>query len=83
MTGNGRWEGDLKILVCVKEVRNPLDMTPEMVMSETSELDEAKLGMGEVVRAVKDEFDRKGISIPFPQRDVHIQGQLVEPAPGG
>ena len=26
----------------------------------------------DVTRAVKDEFDRSGISIPFPQRDIHV-----------
>lgn len=26
----------------------------------------------EITRAVKEEFDRNGISIPFPQRDVHV-----------
>ena len=25
-----------------------------------------------VTRAVKEEFDRQGVSIPFPQRDVHL-----------
>ena len=37
----------------------------------------------DVTRKVKERFDNEGITIPFPQRDVHIQGQLVEPAPGG
>ena len=37
----------------------------------------------DVTRQVKERFDREGITIPFPQRDVHIQGQLAEPAPGG
>ncbi len=38
-----------------------------------------------VTRAVKMRFDEEGISIPFPQRDVHIyeekiaRGQKVEP----
>jgi small-conductance mechanosensitive channel len=26
----------------------------------------------DITRAVKDEFDRNGISIPFPQRDIHV-----------
>jgi small conductance mechanosensitive channel len=26
----------------------------------------------DITRKVKEEFDRNGISIPFPQRDVHI-----------
>jgi small conductance mechanosensitive channel len=26
----------------------------------------------DVMRSIKDEFDAKGISIPFPQRDVHL-----------
>jgi small conductance mechanosensitive channel len=37
----------------------------------------------DVTRKVKERFDNEGITIPFPQRDVHIQGQLAEPAPGG
>ena len=37
----------------------------------------------DVTRKVKERFDSEGITIPFPQRDVHIQGQLAEPAPGG
>ncbi len=35
----------MNIVVCLKEVRNPLDMTSEMVVSETSELDTSKLGI--------------------------------------
>ena len=26
----------------------------------------------EVMRSIKEEFDKAGISIPFPQRDVHL-----------
>jgi small conductance mechanosensitive channel len=26
----------------------------------------------DVTRAIKEEFDKEGISIPFPQRDVHM-----------
>ena len=29
----------------------------------------------DITRKVKEEFDRQGISIPFPQRDVHIHQQ--------
>jgi small conductance mechanosensitive channel len=32
----------------------------------------------DITRAVKVEFDRAGISIPFPQRDVHVYQQIVE-----
>ena len=32
----------------------------------------------DITRAVKMEFDRAGISIPFPQRDVHVYQQAVE-----
>ncbi len=32
----------------------------------------------DITRAVKMEFDRAGISIPFPQRDIHVYQQAVE-----
>jgi small conductance mechanosensitive channel len=35
----------------------------------------------DVAREVKLRFDREGISIPFPQRDVHLSP--AEPAPDG
>lgn len=36
----------------------------------------------ELTRAVKERFDAEGISIPFPQRDVHVRGayQLASPS---
>jgi len=34
----------------------------------------------DVTREVKLRFDREGISIPFPQRDVHIHGEAIEVA---
>ena len=34
----------------------------------------------DITRAVKEAFDREGISIPFPQRDVHLVGSSVAPA---
>ncbi len=33
----------------------------------------------DITRSVKERFDAEGISIPFPQRDVHIYHQTVEP----
>lgn len=32
----------------------------------------------DVTRAIKEEFDRAGISIPFPQRDVHLYREAAE-----
>jgi small conductance mechanosensitive channel len=32
----------------------------------------------EVTRAVKMQFDAEGISIPFPQRDVHLFSEVKE-----
>jgi small conductance mechanosensitive channel len=29
----------------------------------------------DLMQSVKQEFDRAGVSIPFPQRDVHVYGQ--------
>jgi len=37
----------------------------------------------DVTRTVKERFDKKGITIPFPQRDVHIQGAFPDAAPAG
>jgi len=34
----------------------------------------------DVTRKVKEEFDKEGIEIPFPQMDVHINGALSQPA---
>lgn len=34
----------------------------------------------DVTRAVKEEFDRQGVSIPFPQRDVHLYQEALENA---
>lgn len=34
----------------------------------------------DVTRAVKEEFDRQGVSIPFPQRDVHLYREALENA---
>jgi small conductance mechanosensitive channel len=34
----------------------------------------------DVTRAVKETFDRSGISIPFPQRDVHVYQETAPPA---
>jgi small conductance mechanosensitive channel len=31
----------------------------------------------DITRAVKEEFDRNGISIPFPQRDIHVYHETV------
>jgi len=48
-------------------------------------------GYREVTRSVKEQFDKAGISIPFPQRDMHIHhttpngrvpGHRVSPAAG-
>ncbi|WP_152052415.1 mechanosensitive ion channel family protein [Tautonia marina] len=36
---------------------------------QSADYGEVKWGL---LRAVKDEFDRNGISIPFPQRDIHV-----------
>jgi small conductance mechanosensitive channel len=33
----------------------------------------------DVTRAVKEEFDKNGVSIPFPQRDVHIHQTTNQP----
>jgi small conductance mechanosensitive channel len=35
----------------------------------------------DVTRKVKEEFDRQGISIPFPQRDVHLYPESKKPSP--
>ena len=32
----------------------------------------------DVMRSIKQEFDANGISIPFPQRDVHLYQQISE-----
>ena len=32
----------------------------------------------EITRAVKEEFDREGISIPYPQSDIHVIGQNTQ-----
>jgi small conductance mechanosensitive channel len=32
-----------------------------------------------LTKTIKERFDAAGISIPFPQRDIHVQGALVEP----
>ena len=32
----------------------------------------------DITRAVKEEFDRAGISIPFPQRDVHVYQESAQ-----
>ena len=37
----------------------------------------------DVTRCVKDEFDRNGISIPFPQRDIHVYQGTSAAARGG
>jgi len=37
----------------------------------------------DITREVKMRFDREGISIPFPQRDVHLIGQVPAPSPAG
>jgi len=34
----------------------------------------------DVTRAVKEEFDRQGVSIPFPQRDIHLYQEALENA---
>lgn len=34
----------------------------------------------DITRSVKERFDAEGISIPFPQRDVHVYHETVEPA---
>jgi len=34
----------------------------------------------DVTRSVKEEFDRQGVSIPFPQRDVHLYREALENA---
>ncbi len=34
----------------------------------------------DVTRKVKEEFDKEGIEIPFPQMDVHVNGALSKPA---
>ncbi len=34
----------------------------------------------EVMRQMKEEFDKEGIEIPFPQMDVHINGALSQPS---
>lgn len=34
----------------------------------------------DITRAVKDEFDRNGISIPFPQQDIHVYQKTTAPA---
>ena len=31
----------------------------------------------DITRAVKEQFDRNGISIPFPQRDIHVFQETV------
>ena len=31
----------------------------------------------DITRAVKEEFDRNGISIPYPQRDIHVYHETV------
>ncbi len=36
----------------------------------------------DVTRAVKEAFDREGISIPYPQRDVHVYNALPQQEPG-
>jgi small conductance mechanosensitive channel len=33
----------------------------------------------DVTRMVKEEFDREGISIPFPQRDIHVYHEAPQP----
>jgi small conductance mechanosensitive channel len=35
----------------------------------------------DITRKVKEEFDRQGISIPFPQRDVHLYPESQNPTP--
>jgi small conductance mechanosensitive channel len=35
----------------------------------------------DIIRAVKDRFDQAGISIPFPQRDVHVYNTADSAAP--
>ena len=40
----------------------------------------------DITRRVKEEFDRQGVSIPFPQRDVHVYREDAaekEPSDGG
>ncbi len=37
----------------------------------------------DVTRTVKERFDKQGISIPFPQQDVHFHGMLPEAASSG
>ncbi len=34
----------------------------------------------DITRKVKEEFDKEGIEIPFPQMDVHVNGALSQPA---
>jgi len=34
----------------------------------------------DITRSVKERFDAEGISIPFPQRDVHVYHEAVEPS---
>lgn len=36
----------------------------------------------DMTRAVKERFGAEGISIPFPQRDLHVVEGGVAPAPG-
>ncbi len=35
----------------------------------------------DIIRAVKDRFDKEGISIPYPQRNVHLQQMPANPFP--
>ena len=35
----------------------------------------------DLTRQVKERFDAEGISIPFPQRDVHVQSEAVAKLP--
>jgi small conductance mechanosensitive channel len=37
----------------------------------------------DITREVKMRFDREGVSIPFPQRDVHLYTEAVAPSPAG
>jgi small conductance mechanosensitive channel len=34
----------------------------------------------DVTRAVKEQFDQQGISIPFPQQDIHVR-HITSPPP--
>ena len=35
----------------------------------------------DITRAVKERFDAEGITIPYPQRDVHVHGESTPTEP--